>query len=105
MFLARCCDGHFFMFCFFRKVCRRVAELYPKNYYAWTQRSWVVLRFVGSATAAGVDERTAAMGEAHELVSPAVRVISDWRMNRALRSLSLSLVSPALSLKVHIIHT
>eukprot|EP00752_Nemacystus_decipiens_P004469 g4081.t1 len=29
------------------RVCQRVAELYPKNYYAWTQRSWVVLRVVG----------------------------------------------------------
>ncbi|CAN0001368.1 unnamed protein product, partial [Choristocarpus tenellus] len=25
------------------EVCLRVADLYPKNYYAWTQRSWVVL--------------------------------------------------------------
>lgn len=32
-----------------RQVCERVADLYPKNYYAWTQRSWVVLRAVGSA--------------------------------------------------------
>ncbi|CAM9490647.1 unnamed protein product, partial [Pylaiella littoralis] len=31
------------------RVCQRVAELYPKNYYAWTQRSWVVLRVVGGA--------------------------------------------------------
>ncbi|CAN0591645.1 unnamed protein product, partial [Ectocarpus sp. 12 AP-2014] len=33
------------------KVCQRVAEFYPKNYYAWTQRSWVVLRAVGGARA------------------------------------------------------
>ncbi|CAM9412224.1 unnamed protein product [Discosporangium mesarthrocarpum] len=25
------------------QLCERVAELYPKNYYAWTQRTWVVL--------------------------------------------------------------
>lgn len=31
------------------QVCERVAELYPKNYYAWTQRSWVVLRVVGGS--------------------------------------------------------
>lgn len=35
------------------QVCERVAELYPKNYYAWTQRSWVILREVASATAGG----------------------------------------------------
>lgn len=34
---------------YFMQVCQRVAELYPKNYYAWTQRSWVVLRVVGGA--------------------------------------------------------
>lgn len=33
------------------QVCQRVAELYPKNYYAWTQRSWVVLRAVRGARA------------------------------------------------------
>lgn len=41
------------------QVCQRVAELYPKNYYAWTQRSWVVLRVVGGAFwRAGADAGT-----------------------------------------------
>lgn len=61
------------------QVCQRVAELYPKNYYAWTQRSWVVLRAVGGARAdAGAGpqglpgEDTPTAPAAAELVSMAV---------------------------------
>ncbi|CAM9512083.1 unnamed protein product [Scytosiphon promiscuus] len=38
------CCCHAFDFCTDADVCQRVAEIYPKNYYAWTQRSWVKLR-------------------------------------------------------------
>lgn len=58
-----------FFVCFLQ-VCQRVAELYPKNYYAWTQRSWVVLRVVGGAfggAGASADAGTSA-GAAGEVV-------------------------------------
>lgn len=74
-------QAHKFLTC---QVCQRVAELYPKNYYAWTQRSWVVLRAVGGAradTGAGQKgvpgEDTPTSPAAAELVSMAV--IGDTR--------------------------
>lgn len=51
------------------QVCQRVAELYPKNYYAWTQRSWVVLRVVGGAFGGvGAGASAGAAGAAGEVV-------------------------------------
>lgn len=54
------------------KVCQRVADLYPKNYYAWTQRSWVVLRAVGEAT--GTPEGNKHRAEKISLVKDLVSV-------------------------------
>lgn len=48
-------------------MCQRVADLYPKNYYAWTQRSWVVLRVVGDAHGMGAEE-SSVMARARDLV-------------------------------------
>ncbi|CBJ28281.1 conserved unknown protein [Ectocarpus siliculosus] len=67
------------------KVCQRVAELYPKNYYAWTQRSWVVLRAVGGARAdasAGQEglpgEDTPTAPAAAELLEREIEFVDRW---------------------------
>lgn len=58
------------------KVCQRVADLYPKNYYAWTQRSWVVLRAVGEATSTpeGSEDREDKISLVKDLVSDVLHV-------------------------------
>ncbi|CAM9364482.1 unnamed protein product [Ectocarpus fasciculatus] len=67
------------------KVCQRVAELYPKNYYAWTQRSWVVLRAVGGARAdAGAGQKgvpgedTPTSPAAAELLEREIAFVDKW---------------------------
>ncbi|CAM9767098.1 unnamed protein product [Ectocarpus sp. 4 AP-2014] len=67
------------------KVCQRVAELYPKNYYAWTQRSWVVLRAVGGARADAGAGREGLPGEdtptapaAAELLEREIEFVDKW---------------------------
>ncbi|CAM9200906.1 unnamed protein product [Laminaria digitata] len=69
------------------KVCERVADLYPKNYYAWTQRSWVVLRVVGGAIEGGATDGgvgdaeggTSSPGEqAEELLRGELSFLNKW---------------------------
>ena len=51
-------------------ICTKVAEKYPKNYYAWTQRRWLIRQVIQTSEAAGVQMKNENNKEGGSPASP-----------------------------------